>query len=114
MGFTDLVKRPTRSAKELRAADYREGALRLKEKLLEYRPRIVWFHGKTAYRHYLKYADGVTGTIPWGVQRRRIGNSSVFVTPNPSPANAAYSVETLIGYYNNLVSFQIRESFGMG
>lgn len=114
IGFTDLVKKPTRSAKELRVADYREGAPQLKEKILEYRPRIAWFHGKTAYRNYLKYAEGVDADIPWGMQKRPIGKSGVYVTPNPSSANAAYSVDTLIGYYNDLVSFQIRESFGVG
>ena len=32
IGFTDLVKKPTRMGKELRVADYREGAPVLKEK----------------------------------------------------------------------------------
>ena len=115
IGFTDLVKRPTRMGHELRAADYREGAQVLKEKLLEYRPAIAWFQGIGVYRQYLKYAEAVTvKDLSLGVQRRTIGKTSIFVSPNPSPANARYSLDDLIKYYNELVSFQIREAFGLG
>ncbi len=115
IGFTDLVKRPTRMGHELRAADYREGAQGLKEKLLEYRPAIAWFHGIGVYRQYLKYAESVTvENLSLGVQRRTIGKTSIFVSPNPSPANAQYSLDDLIKFYNELVSFQIREAFGLG
>jgi double-stranded uracil-DNA glycosylase len=115
IGFTDLVKRPTRMGHELRAADYREGALVLKDKLLEYRPAIAWFHGIGVYKQYLKYAEAETvKDLSLGVQRRTIGKTSIFVSPNPSPANARYSLDDLIEYYNDLVSFQIREAFGLG
>ena len=114
MGFTDLVKRPTRSGKQLRVADYREGAPLLKEKLLTYKPGIAWFHGRETYRHYLKHAGDAETEIPWGAQKTLIGRSRVFVTPNPSPANAAYSLDDLIRSYNAMVSYRIRELFGLG
>ena len=114
IGFTDLVKRPTRMGKELRAADYREGARVLKEKLLEFRPRTAWFHGQGTYRMYLKYAEGVEQKVSPGMQKRQIGGSGVFVTPNPSPANARYSLDDLVGFYNDMVSYRIREAFGLG
>ncbi len=114
IGFTDLVKKPARMGNELRAADYRAGAPVLKEKILNYRPGIAWFHGKVTYRNYLKYAEGVEKEIPWGAQKNSIGKSHVFVTPNPSPANARYSIEDLIKLYNEMVSYQIREQFGLG
>lgn len=115
IGFTDLVKKPTRMGNELRVADYREGAPVLKEKLLGYQPGIAWFHGIGTYKHYLRYAEEVTvKKITLGVQRRTIGKTRIFVTPNPSPANARYSLEFLIKYYNEMVSFQIREAFGLG
>ena len=113
IGFTDLVKRSTRSGNELRAADFREGAAVLKEKLLEYQPGIAWFHGKVAYKKYLKYAEGRDMDIPWKAQKYFIGKSRVFVTPNPSPANATFSVDDLVRFYNDLVSYQIRELFGL-
>jgi TDG/mug DNA glycosylase family protein len=114
IGFTDLVKRPTRMGKELRAADYREGARVLQEKLLEYRPRTAWFHGQGTYQQYLKYAEGVEQKVSPGVQKRHIGGTEVFVTPNPSPANARYSLNDLVGFYNDMVSYRIREAFGLG
>jgi len=114
IGFTDLVKRPTRTGNELRVADYREGAAVLKERLVEYQPGIAWFHGKVTYRNYLKYAEGMEPEIPWGRQKYYIGKTRVFVTPNPSPANAHYSIEDLIQFYNEMVSYQVRELFGLG
>ena len=114
IGFTDLVKRPSRMGNELRVADYKEWAPILKEKLMQYQPSIAWFHGKGAYQHYLKYADNHDRKITLGVQKNYIGKSHVFITPNPSPANAQYSLDDLIKYYNELVSFQIREAFGFG
>ena len=101
-GFTDVVKRPSSGASELRAADYRRWAPVLKGKLEHFQPLIVCFHGVTAYHNYLRYADGVDERPPLGPQPRVIGRSRVFAVPNPSPANAAYSLETLVGWYRRL------------
>ena len=114
IGFTDLVKRPSRMGNELRVADYKEWAPILKEKLLQYQPGIAWFQGKVTYQHYLKHAEGQDQKFTLGIQKNYIGKTHVFVTPNPSPANARYSLDNLIKYYNDLVSFQIREAFGLG
>ena len=102
IGFTDVVKRPSSSASDLRAADFREGAPLLKAKLLEHRPRIVCFQGLTAYGNYLKHAKGAADKPTLGLQPRPIGESIVFVVPNPSPANAAYSLDTLVSWYQRL------------
>lgn len=116
IGFTDLAKKATSMGRELRAADYREGALILREKLLDYQPGIAWFHGKVTYRNYLKYAGGgePEADIRWGAQKFHVGKTGVFVTPNPSPANAAYSLDDLIRFYNEMVSCRIRDQFGLG
>ena len=104
IGFTDVVKRPTPQASGLSAADYRRDAPLLKEKLLRYAPVVACFHGLTAYRAYLRYAEGITnpGAIPLGPQDFTIGTSRVFVLPNPSPANARYSLECLTNWYDKL------------
>ncbi|MEJ2061585.1 MAG: mismatch-specific DNA-glycosylase [Gammaproteobacteria bacterium] len=106
IGFTDVVKRPSRSGSVLRAADYREWAPRLRDKLLACRPRIVWFHGKQAYGHYLRYAQNARSEGEWGLQPETVGEAAVFVTPNPSPANAAFSLEVITGYYNELATLR--------
>jgi len=102
IGFTDVVKRPTTGAKDLFAADFREWAPELKIKLLQYQPGVAWFQGKLAYANYLKYGEGIRPDIGWGQQSRSIGCTRVFVTPNPSPANAAYSLGDLSRWYRQL------------
>ncbi len=103
IGLTDVVKRPSRSAGDLGPDDFRRWARVLKDKLLRFQPRIVCFNGITGYRGYLRYADGDRTTTPaLGLQPRVIGASKVFVTPNPSPANAVYRLEDLVGWYVEL------------
>ena len=99
IGFTDLVKRPTPQASELTSEDYLQGAPVLKGKLERYRPLVACFHGLTAYRQYLRYGEGVKAKPELGLQERTIGGSKVFVIPNPSPANARFSVEDLANWY---------------
>jgi len=108
IGFTDVVKRPTAGGSELRAADYREWAPVLKVTLTECSPAIAWFHGKQAYTNYLKYAEGIRGPVDWGEQTFRIGPTWVFVTPNPSPANAVFSLEDLVTWYRQLKALRDR------
>jgi TDG/mug DNA glycosylase family protein len=102
IGFTDVVKRPSSSASAITTQEFRQGAVVLKEKLLRYQPKIAWFHGKEAYRNFAKYTDSLPDQIPWGQQQQSIGASLAFVTPNPSPANAAFSLEELTTWYRKL------------
>ena len=102
IGFTDVVKRPTAMGSGLKAADYRFWSPVLKEKLLKYQPRIACFHGVTAYNAYLRYTEDVRENAELGLQERTIGGTRVFVMPNPSPANATYSLDDLAGWYRRL------------
>ena len=102
IGFTDVAKRPTRQGSGLNAADFRRWAPVLKEKLLRYNPRIACFHGVTGYAAYLKYAEGITERLVLGLQQRQIGAINVFVVPNPSPANAKFSLDDLVCWYKRL------------
>ncbi len=108
VGFTDVVKRPSRGSAQLRAADFREWAPVIRVELELYRPRIAWFHGKLAYENYLKFAEDRRERIRWGRQRRRLGNTVFFVTPNPSPANATYSLQDITQWYNRLARLRDR------
>jgi len=104
IGFTDVVKRATAGGGELRAADYRTWAPLLKEKLAQCTPRIAWFQGRQACRHYFRYAEGMRVSTGWGMQPLFIGSSRVFVTPNPSPANAAFSLDELTEWMRRLAA----------
>ena len=102
IGFSDVVKRPTATAGELRAADYRLWAPLLADQLVQCAPHIVWFQGKTACANYLRYAMEMSPALDWGEQPFRLGSSRVFVTPSPSPANAAFSLDELTGWMKRL------------
>ena len=110
IGFTDVVKRPTRQGSGLKASDYRDWVPVLKEKLIKYGPRIASFHGIMGYRAYLKQAEGVDGKLDLGLQERMIGQTRVFVVPNPSPANAKYSLDDLVGWYDRLQELRLELS----
>ena len=102
IGFTDVVKRPTRQGSGLNSSDFRQLAPVLRERLLRYRLLIACFQGVTGYGAYLKYAEGINEKVGLGLQRRNIGMTRVFVVPNPSPANAQYSLEDLVSWYQRL------------
>jgi double-stranded uracil-DNA glycosylase len=104
MGFTDLVKRPTRGAADLKASDYREAAPHLLTLIEKYQPQCAWFHGKLAYGYFVRYGGVAATGIEWGLQAGGIGQSSIFVTPNPSPANAAFSLDNLVTAYRLLAA----------
>jgi TDG/mug DNA glycosylase family protein len=103
MGFTDVVKRPSRMANELRADDYRQEAPLLREKIEQYAPEMLWFHGKMAANNYFKYAFASKPDVSWGLNDfSQYTSLKVFVTPNPSPANAKFSVSDLVAYYEKI------------
>ncbi len=102
IGFTDIVKRPTRSASDLSVDDYRLGARSLQRKLLRYQPRIAWFQGKDAWKMFLLHALDITRKVETGLQEEMIGETRVFVSPNPSGANPAANPATLLPHYIEL------------
>ena len=103
IGVTDLIKRPTSQASGLSVSDYR--------------PAIACFHGMMCYRAYLKYAGGPPAgqkeKPDLGLQPHNVGQSRVFVVPNPSPANAQYSLEALVARYQQLGKLR-SDSVGTG
>ena len=108
IGFTDVAKRPTPMGSGLRAADFRQGAPALKQKILRFAPKLVCFHGLMAYKAYLQHGEGVKEGPQLGLQERMIGASEVFVVPNPSPANAKFSLSDLAAWYGQLREFLSR------
>lgn len=102
MGFTDLVKRPTVGISNLTSYDFRRGVRELKSKLEYFQPRLICFQGLTAYRQYLRLTKRTPVNLLLGRQPDLIGNSVVFVVPNPSSANAGFHLSTLIYWCKQL------------
>jgi len=106
IGFTDVVKRPTAGAGELRAADYRHWVPVTLAKLEQCQPRVVWFQGKMSYRNFLRYAgNNRRAEVSWGAQPEVCAGARVFVTPNPSAANAAYSLDDITQWFDRLAAY---------
>lgn len=99
IGFTDVVKRPTPMEKDVSRKEFLAGAEVLLGKLRAYQPALLWLHGKTPLNSLCK-AAGVVPDKEWGLQPATLEGVALFVTPNPSPANAAFSLHELIGWYN--------------
>ncbi len=102
IGFTDVAKRHSSMGKDMVAADYKIGAPALEAAIIKYQPKICWFHGKVAINKFLQYSSFSKDKVDWGLQSFKINKSCIFVTPNPSPANAAYSLDELIEWYQKL------------
>lgn len=97
-GLTDVVKRPSRQAAEVRPEEFAAGRPILEAKLLAAAPRVVCFNGKTGALGYFGRGVG----IGFGRQAVRIGEARVFVAPSTSPANAALSYDAKRRYFADL------------
>ena len=102
LGFTDVVKRPSRMGNDLCAADFRRDVPELRVKLEKFVPKLLWFHGKVAVKKFLYYGYGLKSAIEWGCNDIAQIGVPLYVTPNPSPANASYSLDDLVTYYSRL------------
>lgn len=105
IGFTDVCKTPSAMAHNLSAADYQTGAARLADLLASRVPPLLWFHGMTAYRPFFHHALGREPRAQLGLQADTLLGARVYVTPNPSPANARYSLATLTACYRQLAAW---------
>jgi TDG/mug DNA glycosylase family protein len=105
-GFTDVVKRPTGNAAELAPGELAAAAPLLFEKLARHRPSVACFHGLTGYRPFARTVfPEEDGTLTLSEQPRRIGETRIFVVPNPSPANAHFTPTDQAGWYDRLAQF---------
>lgn len=105
IGLTDVVKRPSANAAGLERKDFAEWAPRLVGKLKRFAPRVACFHGVTAYRAFLKYGLNSEGGALLGAQAEMIRATRVFVVPNPSPANAHFTLAEQAAWYDRLAEF---------
>jgi len=95
VGFTDIVKRPTKAAKDLTAAELGHGEGILRKKIEDNRPRLVIFTFKATAVKLLGRFEGN------GFIGAEVGGAEVFVMPGPYESASTVS-ETLD---------QLRQSF---
>jgi TDG/mug DNA glycosylase family protein len=87
-GLTDIVKRPSRGAGNLRTREFVAGRKRLMRLVRRLKPYAVCFNSKTAFEG----AFGKGTCHRFGPQAVRLAGIPVFVLPSTSPANAAVSL----------------------
>ena len=96
-GLTAVVDRPTARADQLSLQEFSAAAAAFEEKISRYAPRFVAFLGKAAYGALSGQRD-----VAWGLQPKTFGGASVWVLPNPSGRNRAFSLEQLVEAYRPL------------
>lgn len=102
IGFTDVVKRPTPKAADLRIAEFIAGTEQLTTKLQRYQPFMACFHGIMAYRLVHRTLAPISGPPGLGLQTIRIGPTHLFVVPSPSGANAHVTPADQVAWYDRL------------
>ena len=96
-GITNVVQRATASADMLTKEEIFAGGERLRAKVLRYRPRILAVLGVGAYRTAFNQPKATVGR-----QEDRIGDTTLWVLPNPSGLNANYQPAALARLFRDL------------
>jgi TDG/mug DNA glycosylase family protein len=98
-GITNIVARPTPSIDTLNKEEYVEGRARLRVKVRRYKPAVVAMVGVTVYRAMFPERKGA---VALGLQPERLGDTAVFVLPNPSGRNANFSYAEMLAAFRGL------------
>jgi double-stranded uracil-DNA glycosylase len=96
-GLTSAVAKPTVGANELTRGDFVTGRPKLEGKIRTYAPRYLAFLGKPAAAAIFNLRE-----VAWGKQTVRFDATAVWVLPNPSGLNRAFSLEDLTTAYREL------------
>ncbi len=96
-GITNVVSRTTATADLLTKEEIVAGGERLRAKVLRYRPRILAVLGVGAYRTAFNQPKAVVGR-----QQDQIGDTILWVLPNPSGLNANYQAPDLARLFREL------------
>ena len=96
-GVTNVVQRTTASADELRQEEIVAGGKALIRKVRRYRPAILAVLGLGAYRIAFRQPKAKVGR-----QEETIGETILWVLPNPSGLNAHYQRDSIAELFREL------------
>ena len=100
IGVTNVVNFATARADELTAEQVRAGRARIEQTVATWRPRVVAFLGLGAYRTAFGTAKATVGR-----QDLLLGETVVWLLPNPSGLNAHYQLADLARVYGEVREF---------
>jgi double-stranded uracil-DNA glycosylase len=103
VGATNAAPRTTPGSGDLRRADFAGSAERLGQIARDLRPGWIAFVGKEAYRGTFNERPDL------GVQDRTLGDTSLFVLPSTSPANAAVPWAERLHWFEALAALAPRQ-----
>jgi TDG/mug DNA glycosylase family protein len=98
-GITNIVPRPTPGIDTILPPEYVAGRLKLRRKVLRFKPMIIAMVGVTVYRAMFPERKG---PVALGLQSERIGDTEVFVLPNPSGRNANFTYAEMLAAFRLL------------
>ena len=98
-GITNVVSRASAMADELSVEELVAGGKKLRTKVKRYTPRLLAVLGVGAYRTAFARPKAVTG-----LQSDVIGDTNVWVLPNPSGLNAHYQAGALAEMFKELLN----------
>lgn len=101
-GITNVVMRATASADQLTREEIVLGGEKLRAKVLRYRPKVLAVLGLGAYRTAFNQPKAIVGR-----QDDRIGETLLWVLPNPSGLNANYQAPDLARLFRELREFSL-------
>lgn len=96
-GITNVVARATATADLLTKEEMVAGGARLRAKVLRYRPRVLAVLGLGAYRTAFNQPKATVGR-----QKDGLGDTILWVLPNPSGLNANYQAGDLARLFREL------------
>ncbi|GAA0928659.1 G/U mismatch-specific DNA glycosylase [Pseudonocardia zijingensis] len=97
LGITNMAPRATARADELTPTELQAGAERLRALVAERRPRWLAVVGVTAYRTAFGRPRAAVGE-----QAERLGDTGVWVLPNPSGLNAHWQLPAMVAEFTRL------------
>lgn len=105
IGFTDLAKRPSVKASDLSLKELAAGVDALLAKLKKFKPRVACFHGITGYRHVHDLLGEKSTVAKHGFQPLQLGETRIYLAPNPSGVNAHFTREDQIRAYDEIAKW---------
>jgi TDG/mug DNA glycosylase family protein len=104
-GITNLIARPTAGIDTLRRDEFAAGRARVVRKVRRYQPAVVALVGITVFRAMFPHQKGA---VSLGLQLERLNGAAVFVLPNPSGRNAAFSYAEMLAAFRALRRYATR------
>jgi double-stranded uracil-DNA glycosylase len=96
-GITAIVRRPTRRAEEIAAAEFGQARPALEAKMRHYAPRSIAFLGKRGFANMIGQQN-----VPWGRYPEQFAGAMIWVLPNPSGLNRSFALDDLVKAYAEL------------